>query len=74
MKDEAKKALLKKLRRILGREHLDAVHVDLVNALLGPDCIVELLDALLEVVQNDEEKEMAADWAAYKSLNFKERN
>ena len=44
----SKDALLRKLQRILGREHLDMVHLDIVNALLGPDCWSLLTDALLE--------------------------
>lgn len=44
----SKDALLRKLRRILGREHLDAVHVDIVNILLSPDCWSLTTDALME--------------------------
>ncbi len=44
----AKAALLRRLQRILGREHLDMVHLDIVNALLGQDCWSLLTDALLE--------------------------
>lgn len=45
-----KNALLERLRRMLGVEHLDAVHLDLVNALLGPDCWSLLAYALNEAM------------------------
>ena len=48
----AKERLLRKLRRVLGMEHLDAVHLDLINILSGPDC----RDLMLEVLAEAENK------------------
>jgi hypothetical protein len=39
--------LHKKLRRVLGKD-LDVVHLDLINALLGPDLQTELMAAVYE--------------------------
>ena len=44
----ARQALFAKMRRMLGKKHLDAVHLDVVNMLLGPDCWTLLADAMME--------------------------
>ena len=40
--------LFAKMRRMLGKEHLDAVHIDIVNMLLSSDCWTLLADAMME--------------------------
>ena len=45
---EAMKAVAKKLRRMLGREHLDSVHIDLINILAGLDMREEMLALMAE--------------------------
>ena len=45
---DAMKALTKKLRRMLGRQHLDQVHIDLINVLTGLDMREEMLALMAE--------------------------
>lgn len=45
---DAMKALTKKLRRMLGRQHLDQVHIDLINILTGLDLREEVLAVMAE--------------------------
>jgi len=49
----AKNRVLEKFRRILGVDHLDAVHLDILNILTSPDFKELMLEALAEAEAQD---------------------
>lgn len=51
----AKDRVLEKLRRVLGVDHLDAVHLDILNILTSPDFKELMLEALAEAEAQDEQ-------------------